>query len=102
MAKDFNLRPDSFDDTKFVHGCLAKCLARLQNTGREIGMIGGIGMVLRFQTECPVLIEPTASWLAVKEIASVKLDARLSCMDLHFASGLFAKYSCSQCRVSVL
>ncbi len=63
-----------------MHGRLAVRLAWIQNNGREVRTIHGVGEVLAFQAKPGMLVVNEATFtgqLAVEVIARIKLNARL-------------------------
>ena len=64
---------------KLVDASVLVRLARLQNGGREVGLVDRVWEVLRLQTNCASLGVRFAalSFLAEQEVARVKLNARL-------------------------
>src|SRR5258708_33787729 len=73
-------RPPSLFNRKFVSSDGVVALAGLQDHGRELWLVGRIGIVLRCQAErgaARIGEAPLADSFAVEKIAGVKLHARL-------------------------
>src|SRR5262249_55662021 len=72
-------------DQKLIDRRLCVGLPGLEDRRRKIRMIRRIWVVLRFQTERPVLLVPAVLGITIEKVAGVKLHPRLSCVNLHHA-----------------
>ena len=75
-------------DAELMHRGLVIGLTGLQQRGRKFGLVGRIGIVLRFQAESFVLLEATRAGRAAEMVAGVELHARLRREDFHDATAL--------------
>src|ERR1700686_5147100 len=64
---------------EFVDRRGLEVLARPENGGRKLGMVGRVGEMLRFQAECVAAVVDLASLAVnpIQEVAGIKLEAGL-------------------------
>lgn len=76
---------------ELVDGCSSIRLPGSQQRRREVGVVGGVGVVLGFEAEAEALdvgCSAVAGEGSVEEVSAVELDSGLGGHDFHVATGL--------------